>query len=208
MTRRSQPVVLVLLLGIGFLLGPRPASAQVVVADGPGQPAAHALLHWFYGHIPTRYQARERFVVYPLTDTAMDAYLSAQDTGEDRDKDAGENGGSSSHADDGEIDGIFEERPPRITLRLPGRGTPDLDTFAHEYGHYVWFHLLSRDDRDQYASLYKHQKAAHRLITRYAEVNVEEGFAEAFARYVNAPAALRARDRASFEFLRTWPGTP
>ena len=176
--------------------------AQVVVADTAPAATAHTLLGWFNQHIPARFQARDRFVVTPLSDRDMDSYLAAQDTGED--------GGDApnSHADDGGIDGIFEDDPPRITLRLPAGEAPDVSTFAHEYGHYVWFHRLSKDDRKSYEGIYKRQKDAHKLITPYAETNVEEGFAEAFSAYVNTPLALQKRDPLSFDFLRTWHAAP
>ena len=82
----------------------------------------------------------------------MEAYLHTRDGDDGQDQ--------NSHADDGEIDGVFEADPDRITLRIPASGQPDLYTFAHEYGHYVWFNLLSRDDRRRYEGLYRKQKAA------------------------------------------------
>ena len=176
------------------------AHAQVVVSDTATPAAAHALLGWFGKHIPARFQTRDRFVVTPLSDQDMDSYLSAEDT------DDGDS--ASSHADNEGIDGIFEDDPPRITLRLPAGTAPDVATFAHEYGHYVWFHRLSKDDRKAYEAIYKHQKDARKLITPYAETNVEEGFAEAFSAYVNTPAALQKRDPLSFDFLRAWHAAP
>ncbi len=176
------------------------AHAQVVISDTAPPAAAHALSGWFSKHIPARFQARERFVVTPLSDRDMDSYLAAQDTNE--------GDSSNSHADDSGIDGIFEDDPPRITLRLPAGAAPDVATFAHEYGHYVWFHRLSQDDRSVYESLYKRQKAARKLITPYANTNVEEGFAEAFSAYVNTPPALQKRDPLSFGFLRAWYDAP
>ncbi len=176
------------------------AHAQIVVSDTATPAAARTLLGWFGKHIPARFRARERFIVTPLNDRDMDSYLAAQDT------DKGDP--LNSHADDGGIDGIFEDAPPRITLRLPAGTAPDVATFAHEYGHYVWFHRLSKDDRSAYEGLYNRQKDAHRLITPYAQTNAEEGFAEAFSAYVNTPNALQKRDPLSFEFLRTWHAAP
>jgi hypothetical protein len=181
----------------GLLLAPRAAGAQTVVS-GPATPASRALAAWLAHHVPARFAARGRFTVYPLGEAAMEAYLRAGDPDDD----------SNSHEDDGEIDGVFEDNPPRITLRVPAAGAPDLDTVAHEYGHYVWFDLLSKDDRRRYESLYKKQKAAHRLVTRYAETDVEEGFAEAFAAYANEPARLARRDALSYQFLSHWPAPP
>ena len=127
----------------------------------------------------------------------MHAYLRGGNDDADRDQ--------SAHADDGDIDGVFEDNPVRITLRVPASGRPDLYTFAHEYGHYVWFDLLSRDDKRRYENLYRKQKAQHHLVTRYAQTDVEEGFAEAFSFYANAPALLLRRDALSSQFLSQWP---
>lgn len=202
MTRARTPFIpclLVPLLTAGLLLAPRGAGAQIVVT-GPATPAARSLTAWFTHHIPARFAARGRFEVHPLNDAEMEAYLRAGDTDSDQDQ--------SSHADDDGIDGVFEDDPARITLRVPASGQPDLSTFAHEYGHYVWFNLLNRDDRRRYESLYKKQKALHHLVTRYAQTNVEEGFAEAFSVYANEPPLLLRRDAASYQFLSQWTAAP
>jgi len=196
---RPRPLLtaplLVPLLAAGLLLAPRGARAQIVVT-GPTTPAARTLTAWFTRHIPARFQARARFEVNPLSDGEMQDYLRADD-GRDQDQ--------SAHADDGDIDGVFEADPDRITLRIPSSGRPDLYTFAHEYGHYVWFNLLSRDDKRRYEGVYRRQKAAHHLVTRYAQTDVEEGFAEAFSFYLNDPALLLRRDASSSQFLSQWP---
>ena len=193
-----------LALAAGLFLAPHAARAQIVVT-GPVTPTARTLTAWFARHIPARFAARGRFEVRPLSDGEMDAYLRAGDAGQDSpDQDLSDQD-QSSHDDDGAIDGIFEDNPARITLRVPASGQPDLDTFAHEYGHYVWFNLLSQGDRKRYECLYKKQKAAHHLVTRYAETDVEEGFAEAFSSYANEPPLLRRRDALSFQFLNQWP---
>lgn len=187
---RARSLFLLLLLAAGLVLSARHAHAQIIVT-GPGTPVSRSLTLWFEHHIPTRYQARGRFEVNPLNDDEMEAYLRGGDS----------DGGQDSHADDGEIDGIFEENPPRITLRIPISGQPDLYTFAHEYGHYVWFNLLSRDDKKRYEGIYRKQKAAHHLVTRYAATDVEEGFAEAFSFYANEAPLLLHRDALSYQFL-------
>ena len=184
------------LLAAGLLLAPQGAGAQIIVT-GPATPTARSLTAWFARHIPARFQARERFEVNPLSDGEMRAYLRGGDEDADRDQ--------SAHTDDGDIDGVFEDGPVRITLRVPASGRPDLYTFAHEYGHYVWFDLLSRDDKKHYESLYRKQKAQHHLVTRYAQTDVEEGFAEAFSFYANDPALLLRRDALSSQFLSQWP---
>ena len=187
-------------LAAGLLLAPHGAQAQFVVTGPPASPVAASLSAWFDHHVPARFRARERFEVHPLTDPQMAAYLQSGDT----DTDEGQNSPQKSHADEGEIDGVFEDNPPRITLRVPETGDPDTFTFAHEYGHYVWFDLLTRDDRKRYEAVYKKQKAAHHLVTRYAATDAEEGFAEAFSFYVSEPPLLQRRDPASYQFLNLW----
>ena len=95
----------------------------------------------------------------------------------------------------GDIDGVFESDPDRMALRLPAGGDMDMFTFAHEYGHYVWFHLLEQGRppslRERCTSV---SRAAHHLVTRYAATDVEEGFAEAFSFYVCEPPMLARRD--------------
>ena len=196
---RAHPLFIVLLLAASLLLPPHRAGAQIVVT-GPATPTARSLTTWFGHHIPARFAARGRFEVNLLNDDEMEAYLRAGSDDPDQDQ--------SSHADDGEIDGVFEADPDRITLRIPASGQPDLDTFAHEYGHYVWFNLLSRDDRRRYEGVYRKQKAARHLVTRYAQTDVEEGFAEAFSFYLNDPALLLRRDALSSQFLSQWPAPP
>ncbi len=198
MTRVSLPSF-VPLLAAGLLLASPPARAQISVS-GPPTRQSRALTNWFHHHIPVRFEARDHFEVYPLDDAAMEAYLYV-DSGDG-------DGGQDSQGGDGEIDGIFESNPSRITLRVPATGLPDMFTFAHEYGHYVWFNILSGDDRRRYDRLYDKQKQSHHLISRYAETDAVEGFAEAFSFYVCAPPLLQRRDGQSYQFLSQWPVTP
>ncbi len=195
----SLPCLAIPCLAAGLLLTPHIAMAQnstppTLIVTGLPTPNSALLTSWFNRHIPARFQARGPFEVHPLTESQMASYL--QDVGGD---------GQNSHTDDGSIDGIFEADPPRITLLVPQSGSPDLFTFAHEYGHYVWYDLLTKDDRKRYESLYKRQRAARHLVTRYAETDTEEGFAEAFSFYALEPPLLRHRDAASYQFLSTWP---
>ena len=191
---------LVLLSASVFLLLPLGAKAQVTVA-GPPSPTGRALTAWFAQHIPAKFQARETLEVQPLPDFDMDEYLHRGDS----DDHSQNNSQSNSEDDDDEIDGVFVNHPPRILLRVPESGKLDFTTFAHEYGHYVWFDLLTSGDRKRYAALYAKQKSAHKLITDYAAESVEEGFAEAFAADINAPASLLHQDPLSSRFLAEWP---
>lgn len=167
---------------------------------GPASPTAHSLADWFARHIPAKFGARGPFEVQPLSDFGMDEYLHS-----DSDDESQSNSQNNSQDDDDEIDGIFVDHPPRILLRIPDSGAIDFSTFAHEYGHYVWFKLLSKGDRKRYSALYDKQKAAHRLITDYAADSLEEGFAEAFSADIVAPAALLHQDPLSYRFLAEWP---
>lgn len=170
---------------------------------GPASPTAHSLSDWFTKHIPPKFQARGPFEVSPLSDFGMDDFLH----GGDSDDQTQSNSESPSNAqdEDDEIDGVFVDHPPRILLRIPDSGTIDFDTFAHEYGHYVWFKLLTKGDRKRYEAIYDKQKSAHKLITDYAAESLEEGFAEAFSADINAPAALLHEDPLSYRFLAEWP---
>jgi hypothetical protein len=111
---------------------------------------------------------------------------------------------ASADSSDGDIDGVFQDGPPNITLRLPNDGVPDTLTFAHEYGHFVWFDMLTKDERKHYTAIYDRQKAAHRLVTDYSYDCVQEGFAEAFSYYASCPAVLKQKDPLSAAFLTQW----
>ncbi len=198
----SRPLVLFFVLFTlpVLLLLPLGAKAQMTVA-GPPSPAGRALTIWFAQHIPAKFQAHGTFEVQPLSDFDMDEYLH----GGDSDDNSHSNSQSNSQDDDDEIDGVFVNHPPRILLRVPESGKLDFTTFAHEYGHYVWFDLLTGSDRKRYAALYAKQKSAHKLITDYAAEGVEEGFAEAFAAETMTPATLLHQDPLSARFLSEWP---
>lgn len=192
----SALFVLTTLGAVGFS---GPARAQIdVSAPSPAQ--ARQLQAWYEQHMPARFRAHSRLTVRELTDPDMDDYLKA-------DQDPSDNSFQSSSGDDSaQIDGVFEGDPDRIALRLPASGQLDMFTFAHEYGHYVWFNLLSRDDRRRYEAIYKRQREAHRLVTRYAATDLEEGFAEAFSFYAHEAPVLARRDPPSFQFLNQWNG--
>jgi hypothetical protein len=171
-----------------------PVRAQVSVS-APTDAQARQLQSWYEHHIPARFRARTPFSVRELNDAQMDAYLKGDENGQD------DNSSSHTADDDGDIDGVYESDPDRMALRLPAAGDIDMFTFAHEYGHYVWFDLLTDNDRRRYEALYKRQRAANHLVTRYAATDVEEGFAEAFSFYASAPPMLARRDPVSLDFL-------
>ena len=200
MTRARPPLLLLLAACLAAALWPAPPAAkaqmpkaQIVVTETP---CLHAAAPWTPPHVPARFAPHARLEVRLLPGSAMDQYLKAGDP----------DGPQSAHADDGDIDGVFETSPPRITLRVPAAGPPDPYTFAHEYGHYVWDSLLSAEDRRRYTALYARQKAARHLVTHYAGTDTVEGFAEAFSFYVSEPPLLQHRDPLSYQFLSQWPG--
>ena len=183
--------------GFGFTC---PARAQLdVSAPTPGQ--SRQLQFWYEQHMPARFRAHSKLTVRELNDRDMDDYLKA-------DQDPSDNSFQTTSGDDdnAEIDGVFEGDPDRIALRLPATGSVDMYTFAHEYGHFVWFHLLNRDDRRRYEAIYNRQRSAHHLVTRYASTDLEEGFAEAFSFYTNEAPLLAHRDPLSSQFFNQWNG--
>jgi hypothetical protein len=189
---------IILLWGAGLLLLPRPSAAQVTVT-GPATPTTHALSVWFQQHIPARFQARGKVEVQPLSDAGMDDYLHT-----DSDTQNSDTQNSDTDSDE-EVDGVFTDDPPQIFLRVSDPAQIDYATFAHEYGHYVWFDLLSKGDRKKYKAIYDRQKSAHRLISEYAAESLEEGFAEAFSTNIVDPESLLHQDPLSYQFLSRWP---
>lgn len=169
-----------------------------IVLTGSGEVVCPPLEPWCEHHIPRMFQPKTRVTVRNLSGRQMAAYLSGDQSAADQDDKSSH---ATSEGGDDDIDGIYENSPPRITLRIPDSGFLDLMTFTHEYGHYVWFNLLSKDDRGRYEKIYKRQAAANHLVTRYAATDLEEGFAEAFSFYVNQPLLLERRDSVSSDFF-------
>ena len=95
------------------------------------------------------------------------------------------------------VDGLFQNKESTITVRGGGSAVDVSATFAHEYGHYVWLKLPSQDQRDQYRKNYDVQRSAHHLVSQYAAVSLEEGFAEAFSYYVVQRPLLAQKDLGS-----------
>jgi hypothetical protein len=188
--------VLALVVGGLCLSIHNPTRADIVVKGSVGE-KADELNVWCAHHIPACFRPKSDVVVRQLTDSEMNAYLNSGNPGNQNDR-----SGNDDSNDD--IDGVFENDPARITLRLPNTGQLDMFTFAHEYGHFVWFNLMSRDDHKKYEAIYNHQRAVHHLVTRYASTDLEEGFAEAFSFYVGEPEILQHRDAASYDFLAAW----
>lgn len=132
-----------------------------------------ALLMRAYRALPACCQASRSVCVCLLNNQDMDACLQAFAAAHSR---------RILNAD--AVDGFYQDGAKVITLRIPSATADVSATFTHEYGHYVWMNVLSPAQRGQYRKVYDTQCAAGRLVSAYAAVSVEEGFAEAFSFYV------------------------
>lgn len=158
----------------------------------------HALL-WkrLYEQMPDVWKGRADLVVREVSDSEMDQ-LVADDEGD---------GGQGGKNDDSVVDGYYHEgrgardETPTITLRRTMPEDEAAFVFTHEYGHYVWYKVLTRQQRNDYVSLWRILKRSGELISRYAGDSDEEGFAEAFAHFLRKPARLRNLDPRSYRFL-------
>jgi hypothetical protein len=180
-----------LLLTIGLVLTCAQARADLTIV-GLATPTGLMLQHWYSSELPPCFSAKDDIALYPLEDPGMDNYLKSIGLSD---------GTSYSKSDAGEIDGLFVNRQKRISVRVDSNGGVDMETLSHEYGHYVWFHLFTNSERQQYRDIYKHQSRDKQLVTDYAATNLEEGFAEAFAFFVVDPLKLDAADPVSYQFL-------
>jgi len=177
------------------------AKADIAV-DGADPVWNRTIQGWCDNHIAPAYRTQDHIVVRVLNDRQMMAYLEGgQNKGNSDDRQSHQ---TSQGDDTSDIDGVFEDNPPRVTLRQSGSTMPDMYTFAHEYGHYVWFDVFSGADRKRYEGIYKRQRAQHHLVTDYAATDLEEGFAEAFSFYAAEPSMLVRRDSESSKFLDAW----
>ena len=169
-----------------------PSIASLHVRDD----APHAE-QWFrlYNELPDVWKTRRVIKLRELPPREMERLVAKLD-GDEADR----NG-------DSVVDGCYQsgdedEDTPIITLCETLRGEQAALVFAHEYGHFVWGELLTDSERARYTRLWRTQKRAHHLVTRYAGDSDEEGFAEAFAYSLRRPAQLQKRDSASLQFCR------
>ncbi len=188
MTRLPAAVTVLAWTTILLLVFAAPGRAQIVV-EAASSVRAQSLQAWCERHIPAPFRPDRALRVRLLFPRQMLALVEQDKTQEDA---------------DGDVDGLFQDDPPRIAVRITDSDGPDVFTFAHEYGHWVWTKLFSRDDRREYHAVYQRQRARRALVTRYAQTDEEEGFAEAFSFYVNEPPLLQRRDPVSARFLTDW----
>jgi hypothetical protein len=187
---RTVSVIGTLLLYLG---GASAAQAALRVADS----APHAAL-WrrLYDRMPDFWRIERAVIVQEVSRAEMERLVER----------AGGNRGGHAH-DHSVVDGCYqpdredENGPATITLRETLQGEEAALVFTHEYGHLVWDARLSESQRACYRRLWHAQSRAHHLVTRYAGDSQEEGFAEAFAYFLQNPAALQRRDPRSWQFL-------
>jgi hypothetical protein len=169
---------------------PRACAYMRIAEDSPHA----ALLHRVYDHLPDLWKHTRYVVVQEVSDEEMDRLVAEQE-------------GDSRSDDSSSVDGCYQgggdntADPAVITLRETLSGSEAAFVFAHEYGHLLWDEFLNRQDRARYAQIWREQKRAGKLVTDYAAVSDEEGFAESFGHFARRPALLRQRDLRSWKFL-------
>lgn len=113
-----------------------------------------------------------------------------------------------------ELDGLYLPRaadcPP--TPHLPPLATILIDrslsreqaerTLVHEWGHHIFTHLLTDDERTNFGNEWEVEGILKLLPTEYAYRNENEGFAECFATYVFHPEQLTTSALHLFDALR------
>ncbi len=150
-----------------------------------------------YDQFSDVFKSKNVLVVREVSDDEMDELVG------EHERDLQHTGNS----DQGVVDAFFQsaqserDPTPSITIRrmLPEGAAAFI--FTHEYGHFVWYSKLNREQRSGYTRLWKQQRRAGKLVTKYASEDEYEGFAEAFAFYVRNPGKLKRLDLESWKFL-------
>ena len=178
------------IVGSVFLgLAMSPLRADVSVSGGAYHQRAF-IQSIYQTMIPARFHTRQTVAVHLLDDRQMATYLNS-----------GDDSLSASHGENDTIDGVFEDGPPLITLRETRPDDEIQFTVAHEYGHYLWEHLMNRSEKVRYARIYRVQRSNGSLVSDYAGTSLNEGFAEAFSYYVNDGDELAGKDPLSMQFI-------
>lgn len=147
-----------------------------------------------YSRMPGVWKTNKRVSVREVADDTMNA-LTEKYVGLD------------SRSADFIVDGLYlkadveEGIPARIFLSETLQGESAGLVFVHEYGHFVWHSILSNSQRNRFRRLWREQSVQGILVTDYAGVSVEEGFAEAFSFFIRRPETLRYQDFRSLMFL-------
>ncbi len=153
-----------------------------------------ALWRSIYARMPGVWKTNKKVSVREVADDTMNA-LTEKYVGLD------------SRSPDFVVDGLFlkadveEGIPARIFLSETLQGESTGLVFVHEYGHFVWHSILSNSQRNRFRRLWSEQSVEGILVTDYAGVSVEEGFAEAFSFFIRRPEILRYQDFRSLMFL-------
>ena len=185
-----------LLILLVFVLSGWPACATLRITIG----SPHASL-WqrIYDQIPEVFKSHSSVLIKEVSDEEMEDLVG------EHERDLQHNGSSQGVVDAFYQSAQSERDPtPSITIR---RALPEYSAqfiFTHEYGHFVWYEKLSRSQRSEYKRIWREQKRAGSLVTRYAGEDEYEGFAEAFAFYLRSPAKLRRIDAESWHFLNAF----
>lgn len=79
--------------------------------------------------------------------------------------------------------GLYYNFPPRIYVDAGVSGDLWNHVCVHEYGHFVWFRLMTMEERAEYVEVWEILKKFDALPTPYSRVHPDEGFAEAFTFY-------------------------
>lgn len=209
--RRLSAAIAAGWLCVGAALTPT-ACAQTVSAQMglrfDGRTPHAEIIQRVYSQIPDAWKRLRPVVVTECSDAAMRLLVAGT-----------ERAGTHSD-DDSTVDGCYQPAegkdptaPARITLTESLSPEETELVFTHEFGHLIWDDLLTRAQRRSYASVWRRQSRACRLVTDYACECVEEGFADSFAYFLRKPAFLKKRDPRSFAFLadteaRLRPGGP
>jgi len=192
--RASRVLAAMCLILVVIVCSGWPARATLRIATG----CPHgSLFQRIYEQFPEVFKSRSTLLVREVSDEEMDQLVG------EHERDLQHNGNS----DQGVVDAFYQsaqserDPTPSITIRrmLPEYSSPFI--FTHEYGHYVWYAKLNRGQRGDFKRIWREQKRAGCLITRYAGEDEYEGFAEAFAYYLRNPAKLKRVDSESWEFL-------
>jgi hypothetical protein len=188
-------LVTALLCGIALAAVISPARADLQISADSSRAAVWLRI---YNHLPPCWQTDREIIVREVSDTDLntDSERSAVAGASDNRPDVVE------FTIDGDFQDPWDGLPTiRLAQSLSKRDAPFV--FAHEYGHFVWEEKLSRSDRRTYRRIWEDQRDAGRLVTEYAAESVEEGFAEAFATFVQNAGRLRNKDLKSYEFLKS-----
>lgn len=178
------------MVAVYLLVAVTGGSARADISIAGGTPGQQLEVRTVFNALPLCCQTSCTVCVRILDDQLMDRYLSDQAAVD-----------SVKLVNAGSIDGLYQNSVRTVTLRASSPGDDVTATFAHEYGHFVWLNVLSKAQRTQYERIYQDSKRSNRLVSSYAAVSVDEGFAESFSYHLREGSILQSTDPASNCFL-------